>query len=225
LCHRFGRNEAIQRVAADTLKETEVTDTAIKRYDKELQEAKRKARRRVRKTRADDAGKTQWNAQHPEESPKPFLDEPYVPQQPEVGIDLSTRIADFVGVQAQALSLREITDALTKLEPEHGFAPENITQVYLYYRLISAASVHPTLHLYDSYFEPPRGHFVHTADLPTGDPVIHRTWATALYATHFTSDEYCTTLTSHARAMPHRGRATRPRPARPRQHQRMTRQR
>ena len=179
----FGGNAAIERVAADTLNETGITDAAIKRYDKELKETKRKARRRVRKTRADNTGKTQWNAQHPEESPKPFLDEPYVPQQPEAGIDLSTRIADFTGIEAQGLSLSEVADALTKLGPEHGFARENFTQVYLYYRLMSAASVHPTLHLYDSYFEPPRGYFVHTAELVTGDSVILHTWTTALYAT------------------------------------------
>ena len=179
----FGGNAAIERVAADTLNETEMTDAAIKRYDKELKEAKRTARRRVRKTRADNTGKAQWNAQHPQEPPKPFLDEPYVPQQPEAGIDLSTRIADFTGIAAQGLSLSEVVDALTKLGPEHGFARENFTQVYLYYRLMSAASIHPTLHLYDSYFEPPRGHFVHTAELPTGDSVILHTWTTALYAT------------------------------------------
>lgn len=179
----FGGNAAIQRVAADTLNETELTDAAIKRHDKELKEAKSRARRRARKTRADNAGKAQWNAQHPREPPKPFLEEPYVPQQPEAGIDLSTRIADFTGIQAQALSLSEAADALTKLGPEHGFARENFTHIYLYYRLMSAVSVHPTLHLYDSYFEPPRGHFIHTAEEPVGDSVILHTWTTALYAT------------------------------------------
>jgi hypothetical protein len=148
-----------------------------------LREAKRKARRRSRKTRADNAGKAQWNAQHPDELPKPFLDEPYVPQQPEAGIDLTTRISDFTGIQARGLSLSEIVDELTKLGPEHGFARESFAQVYLYYRLMSGASAHPTLHLYDSYFEPPRGQFVHTAEVPTGDSVILHTWTTALYAT------------------------------------------
>jgi hypothetical protein len=178
----FGGKTAVERVAADTRNETEITNAAIERYDTELKGAKSKARRRVRQTRADNAGKAQWNAQHPEEPPKAFLDEPYVPQQPEAGIDLSTRIADFVGIQAQGLSLSEVAGALTKLGPERGFARENFTQVYLYYRLMSAASVHPTLHLYDSYFEPPRGYFVHTTELPTGDSVILHTWTTALYA-------------------------------------------
>jgi hypothetical protein len=179
----FGGNAAIERVAADTRNETEITDAAIKRYDKELHEAKKTARRRARKTRADNTGKAQWNAQHPDQPPKPFLDEPYVPQQPAAGIDLSTRIADFTGVAGHGLSLSEVADTLTKLGPEHGFARENFTQVYLYYRLMSAASVHPTLHVYDSYFEPPRGHFVHTSRSPTGDSVILHTWTTALYAT------------------------------------------
>jgi hypothetical protein len=179
----FGGNAAIERIAADTLKETKITDGAIKQYDKELKETKRKARRRARKTRTDNAGKAQWNVQHPEQTPKPFLDEPYVPQQPEAGVDLSTRIADFAGIQAHRLRLSEVTDALTKLGPEHGFARENFTQVYLYYRLMSGASVHPTLHVYDSYFERPRGYFVHTTELPTGDSVILPTWTTALYAT------------------------------------------
>jgi hypothetical protein len=179
----FGGDAAVERVAADTLKETEITDRAIKRHDRELMEAKRKARRRVRKTRADNTGKAQWNVQHPDQTPKPLLDEPYVPQQPEAGVDLSTRIADFVDIRAQGLPLSDVTDALTKLGPEHGFARENFTQVYLYYRLMSGASVHPTLHVYDSYFEPPRGYFVHTTKLPTGDSVILHTWTTALDAT------------------------------------------
>jgi hypothetical protein len=69
------------------------------------------------------------------------------------------------------------------LGPERGFAREDFTQVYLYYRLMSAVSVHTALHVYDSYFEPPSGYFVHTAEQPNGDSVILHTWTTALYAT------------------------------------------
>jgi hypothetical protein len=179
----FGGNAAIERIAADTRNETEITDAAIKRYDKELKEAKKKVRRRARKTRADNTRESAMersaSRRTTETVPRRALRLPAA----RGGIDLSTRIADFTGIQAQGLSLSEVADALTKLGPEHGFARENFTQVYLYYRLMSAASVHPTLHVYDSYFEPPRGHFVHTTQSPTGDSVMLHTWTTALYAT------------------------------------------
>lgn len=132
---------------------------------------------------AANAGITIWNERHPEEAPKAVLGEPFISRQPKAGIDLTTRIADFEGLQEQGLSLSEVTDALTKLGPERGFARENFAQLYLHYRLISSASVHPTLHLYDSYFEPPRGCFVHTTARLTGESVIVVTWGTALYAT------------------------------------------
>lgn len=97
----FGSNASIDRVAADALNETESTDAAIKRYDKELKESNRKARRKLRKARADNTGKAQWNALNPDQSSKPLLDEAYVSRQTRGSIDLNTRIADFVGIQAR----------------------------------------------------------------------------------------------------------------------------
>jgi hypothetical protein len=179
----FGGNDALQRIAADTKHETITTNNAIKHYDAELTRAKKKARNKLKAVREANAGITIWNERHPEESPKALLDEPYISQQSRAGIDLTTRIADFGEVQEQELSLSEVTEALTKLGPERGFARENFSQLYLYYRLMSSASIHPTLHLYDSYFEPPRGYFVHTTAQPTGNSAIIVTWGTALYAT------------------------------------------
>ena len=147
-----------------------------------MDRAKKKARDKLKAVRGANAGITIWNQRHPEGPSKALLDEPYIPQQPKAGIDLTTRIADFEEIQEQGLSLNEVTDALTKLGPERGFARENFTQLYLYYRLTSSSSVHPTLHLYDSYFEP-RGHFVLTTAQPTGESVITVTWGTALYST------------------------------------------
>jgi hypothetical protein len=178
----FGGRDALQRIAADTLHETTIINNALKEYDEELRKAKSEARRKTEKTRADNVGKAQWNAQHPDEPPRPLLDQPYIPQQQEIGIDLGPRIADFTGIQAKSLSLRQIADALTKLGPKHGFARENFTQPYLLYRLTSGASVHPTLHVYDSYFEQP-GHFFHTTEQPTGHSAIDSTWINALYST------------------------------------------
>ena len=178
----FGGHDALQRIAADTLKETQTTNDALKNYDEDLRRAKDRARERFAKIRADNEGKARWNAQHPDQPPRPLIDEPYIPQQPEAGIDLSPRIADFDGINAQGLGLSEIADALTKLGPEHGFARENFTRPYLFYRFTSAAAAHPTLHVYDSYFEKP-GRFWHTTDQPTGPSIIHATWITALYST------------------------------------------
>jgi hypothetical protein len=178
----FGGHDAFQRIAADTLKETKTTNDALKKYDKDLRRAKDQARQRLAKIRSDNEGKARWNAQHPDQPPRPLLDEPYIPQQPEAGIDLSPRIADFDGINPQGLGLSEIADALTKLGPKHGFARETFTQPYLHYRITSAAAAHPTLHVYDSYFEEP-GYFWHTTEQPTGPSVIHATWITALYST------------------------------------------
>lgn len=178
----FGGHDALQRVAADTLNETQVTDDAIKRYDAELATRKKKANKSLKAVQAANKGIKLWNAQHPDLQ-KPLLPEAHVPKQPKAEIDLSTRIAVFTGIEAQNLPLSVIADKLTVLGPEKGFADESFGQVYLYYRLMSGASVHPTLHLYDSYFEHPRGYFVHTSQRPTGHSVILATWSTALYAT------------------------------------------
>ena len=211
----FGGHDALQRIAADTLHETTIMNNALTQYDEKLRKARNEARRRHGKIRADNARKALWNAQHPDEPPKPLLYEPHIPQRQEVGID--PRIADFAGIQARSLSLNQIADALTKLGSGHGFAREDFTQPYLHYRFLSAASVHPSLHLYDSYFEQP-GHFVHTTDQPTGHSVMHHTWITALYSTAlhvgWVLHDACATRPCGRRT------ARRP-PTRPHQHQRM----
>lgn len=183
---RFGEYEALERIAADTLNDTQLANDAIKRFDSELAEAKKKAENKLKKVRATNEGISLWNAQHPDEPPKPLIPEPHIPTQPMAGIDLSPRIADFANLarlQAQSLPLSVIADRLTKLGPEKGFAYENFTQVYLYYRLMSGASAHPTLHLYDAYFEPPSGHFVHTSPRPVDNSAILTTWSMALDTT------------------------------------------
>jgi hypothetical protein len=178
----FGGHNAFQRIAADTLKETQTTNDALRKYDEDLRRAKDQARQKLEKVRADNEGKARWNAQHPDQPSRPLIDEPYIPQQPGAGIDLGPRIADFDGIDPQGLGLSEIADALTKLGPERGFAREKFTQPYLFYRITSAAAAHPTLHVFDSYFEKP-GYFWRTTDQPTGPSVIHGTWTTALYST------------------------------------------
>jgi hypothetical protein len=179
----FGGPDALKRIAGDTLDATTTTHNALQRYDNELAEAKRKTRKKLKAIRKANEGITLGNARNPDKPPKPLHEEPHVPQQAKAGIDLSTRISNFQGIQAQNLSLSEITEALTKLGPEKGFADESFTHIYLHYRLASALSVHPTLHIYDSYFEPPRGYFVHTAREITGLSGITDAWASALYGT------------------------------------------
>jgi hypothetical protein len=179
----FGGPEALDRIAADTLDETTTTHEALQRYDKELAEAKKKTRKKLKAIRKANEGIRLWNTRNPDKPPKPLHKEPRIPQQAKAGIDLSTRISNFPGIQSQDLSLSEITEALTKLGPEKGFAYENFTHIYLHYRLNPATSVHPTLHIYDSYFEPPPGYFTHTASQPTGPSGITDVWASALYGT------------------------------------------
>jgi hypothetical protein len=181
----FGGPEALQRIAEDTRYETTLTDEAIKRHDDELGQAKRKARKRLKAVRKANDGISLWNSQYPEETRKPFHTEPYVPQQPKTGVDLSSRLVDFEDFKERTLTVGDITEALTKLGCEKGFAYESFTQVYLYYRLTSSSSVHPNLHIYDSYFyrETPHGEFLHTAVEPIANSAITGTITTALYGT------------------------------------------
>lgn len=181
----FGGSDALQRVVENTRYGTALVDDAIKRHDNELGQAKRKVRRRLKTIRKTNEGIASWNSQFPQEAPKPFHDEPYIPQQPKTGIDLSSRLVDFEGFDARSLPVADIAEALTKLGPEKGFANESFSQVYLYYRLVSASSVHPTLHIYDSYFyrKAPNSEFLHTATEPIGNSAIMGAITTAIYAT------------------------------------------
>ena len=178
----FAGSEAIDRIAADTLQETTITNDAIKRHDAELSRDKKKARKKLKAVQAANADITLWNTQHPELPQKPLHDDPYIPRQSKSDIDLSTRIANFASIEAESLPLSVVTDKVTALGPQHGFARERFTHLYLQYRLLSAASAHPTLHLYDSYFAQ-RGHFIQTTKQPTGDSVIIAIWISALYST------------------------------------------
>jgi len=178
----FGGPDALMKIAQDTLRDTKVTDEEIKGFDQKLARAKSEAQQRVTVAEANNEGIARWNEQHPD-NPRPLRSLPRVPKQPAAGVDLSTRIADFGGIDARKLPLNAIAGLLTKLGPSEGFANEDFAQVYLYYRLMSGASAHPTLHLYDSYFQPPGGYFVHTSPRPVGDSLIITTWSNALYST------------------------------------------
>lgn len=202
---RFGGTDALDRIAADTLYQTKLANDEIKRTDTELGKARKDAQKKLKKVQETNPGISLWNTQHPDQ-PKPLLPEPHVPKQPKAEIDLSLRIADFAGVEAKNLPLGVIVDQLTKLGPEEGFANESFAQLYIYYRLMSGVSAHPTVHLYDSYFEPPNGYFVHTSARPTGSSVILATWSTALYATALLvgwvlrDDQYSTPVADMLRA-------------------------
>jgi hypothetical protein len=104
----FGGSDALKRVVEDTRYGTTLVDSAIKRHDDELGQARREARRRLKIVRKTNEGIASWNSQFPEKAPKPFHDEPYVPQQPKTDVDLSSRLADFEDFDARKLPVADI---------------------------------------------------------------------------------------------------------------------
>jgi len=151
----FGGHEALQRVAQDTAYQVRLTDNDLKEFDERLKRAKKNAATRVRKVRATNAGISGRNAAKPELPPRPLHQEPRIPQLTPTGIDISQRLTrDLAGITPQSLPLSEITDRLTELGPQKGFALESLRPVYILYRILSAGAVHANLNVYDAYFQP-----------------------------------------------------------------------
>lgn len=183
----FGEDAALTRIAEDTLDQLQKTDQEAKQLDVGLATETKSAKKRLVKVKKANEGIAHWNETNSDKSPKAFHKEPYVPQRRKTGLDLSSRIVDFDGYQAQALPVSELVDALTKLSVEKGFGQESFRPIYLIYRFLSAGASHPTLHVYDSYFVPPRapGGFIRTAPMPLGLSQIDAVRATTLYGTAY----------------------------------------
>lgn len=115
----FGGDEALERVAQDTLHQVKLSDNDLKEFDQRLQRDKDKATARAAKIRHDNAGIARRNAANPAQPATPLGDEPYIPRLTPTSIDISKRIIeDFNGITPKALPLTEITDRLTQLGPE-----------------------------------------------------------------------------------------------------------
>ncbi len=151
----FGGDEALERVAQDTLHQVTLSHKDLKDFDQRLQRDKGKATARAAKIRHDNAGIARRNAANPGQPATPLRDEPYIPQLTPTGIDISKRITeDFNGITPRPLPLTEIIDRLTQLGPEKGFAQETFRSIYIHYRLLSAGGVHANMNVYDSYYLP-----------------------------------------------------------------------
>jgi len=182
----FGGYPALERIAQDTHASTITTYEEFRSFDAQLRSDKRKAEKRLVAVRKTNDGRARWNTDNPDKSPKPMLDEPYVPRLRESGIDLASRIGDFAGLKPATLPVSVVVDALTKLAPKEGFGRESFRPVYQIYRLVSAVGPHPTLHLYDWYLCP--GGFVRIAPEPGGPSMINPTRISALYSTAFLAE-------------------------------------
>lgn len=181
----FGGFEALERVVQDTAYQVRLVDNDLKNFDAGLARAKKKARRKAEAVSRANAGIARWNADNPSQPPKPLLQNPYVPQLRPSGIDISRRLTeDFKGVKARCLPLKEITDRLTELGPDKGFALETFQPLYIYYRIFSAGSTHANINVFDAYYQPGRV-FDRAAAHPTDDSLAMPVRITALYCTAF----------------------------------------
>jgi hypothetical protein len=180
----FGRQDALTRITQDTRKGLEAADHESREFNDRLAKAKKQAEQKLAKVTETNAKISQWNKNHPDKPPKPFVEEPHIPALMPTGLDLSDRIADFGDLQARALPVSEVVGKLTKLGAEQGFAREEFTPLYLIYRMLSSGATHPTLNVYDSYFVAP-GSFVHVAPRPVTESAMLPTLITALYSTAY----------------------------------------
>jgi hypothetical protein len=181
----FGAYEAFERVVQGTAHQVKLTEQDLKEFDARLLQAKKTAKKRLKAVTKANAGITRWNADNPSRPPKQVHDEPYIPQLTLAGVDISRRLAeDLKGVEPRPLPLTEITDRLTDLGPEKGFAQETFRPLYIYYRMFSAGSAHANINVYDAYYQPGPG-FDRAAAQPTDDSLMMPVRITALYCTAF----------------------------------------
>jgi hypothetical protein len=176
----FGGYDALSRIVQNTLKQTDTLDKELKAFDQQLAKAKAKGQAKLAEVQRANTAISEWNRSHPEQPPKPLLDEPHVPQLAPTGIDLSGRVADFSRFTARGLSVSEMVAALTKLGPEKDFANEDFAPIYLLYRMLSTGGAHANIHVYESYFRP--NYFVSTTTEPNSPPTVIWTLTTALYS-------------------------------------------
>jgi hypothetical protein len=179
----FGGMEAITKIAQDILASLESTHNDLMVWDKWLEKEKQRATKARDKVRRDNAANSKWNAEHPDQPPRPILDEPYVPRLSSSSVDLSDAIASFGDLEAEALPVRTVVDALTKWGPEKGFGRESFTPMYHIYRVLSGGSLHPTLNVLDAYLLP--GGFVRSLPIQLGPSMLKDARVTALYGTAF----------------------------------------
>jgi hypothetical protein len=183
----FGGYEALTRVAQEARHGLEGIDLEGKQFDERLADTKKAARRSSPKVAATNGGITRWNQSHPDEPPKLLHDEPYVPQLSPVGIDLTRLIAEFGEHEAQALSVSEIVDSLTKWGPEKGFGRESFRSIYLNYRMLSTVGTHATMHVLERYLE--GGGFVRVKPYPAVGSAIDSVRITSLYGTAYLASQ------------------------------------
>jgi hypothetical protein len=179
----FGGIDAVTKIAQDTLSSLAATHNDFVAWDEWVEKEKVRTAEARDKIRRNNEANSKWNAEHPEEPPRPIFEEPYVPQLSTTGVDLSDAIADFGELEAEALPVRTVVDALTKWGPEKGFGRESFTPMYHIYRVLSGGSLHPTLNVLDAYFLP--GGFVRTLPVQLGPSMLKDARVTALYSTAF----------------------------------------
>lgn len=180
----FGGWEALERVVQDTAYQVKLVDNDLKDFDAGLRRAKKEARKKTKAVSRANAGIARWNADNPSQ-PKPLHDEPYIPRLLPTGIDISKRLTeDLKGVNPRRLALKEVTDRLTELGPDKGFALETFQPLYIYYRIFSAGSTHANINVFDAYYQPGRT-FDRAAAHPTDNSLAMPVRITALYCTAF----------------------------------------
>ena len=181
----FGGYEALERIAQETVYQVQLIHNDLKDFDAGLPRARKKARQKAKAVSRANAHLARWNATNPSQPLKSLHEEPYVPQLRPTGIDISRRLTeDFKGVQAQHLTLKEITDRLTELGPEKDFAQETFRPLYIWYRIFSGGSTHANINVYDAYYQPGPA-FDRAAAHPTDDSLAMAVRITALYCTAF----------------------------------------
>jgi hypothetical protein len=179
----FGGIEAVKKIAQDTLSSVAATHNDFVAWDEWLEREKKRTTEARDKIRRNNEANSKWNAEHPDEPPRPIFDEPYVPQLSPTGVDLSDAIADFGELEAESLPVRTVVEALTRWGPEKGFGRESFTPMYHIYRVLSGGSLHLTLSVLDAYFLP--GGFVRTLPVQLSPSMLKDGWVTALYGTAF----------------------------------------
>ena len=177
----FGGFGAITRVAQNTYYYLRANEQAHQEFDLWLAREKKSVRKKIKSIRKTNAGIQIWNAQHPDQPPKFLHDEPHVPQLLPTHADFQDWMGPFRNIEPRRLTVEEIAAMLTKLGPQHKFAYESLTPLYLNYRMLSAGMIHPTLHLYDSYMF--GGNFARVDAKARNASLIPMVRVTSLYAT------------------------------------------
>ncbi len=155
----FGGEDAFVRWAGDCHRELRKQDTRLAEYNRGVRARRKKLRKRLRKVQRTN--EQLGRANEKDGGDRPLLEEPPVPEEVELDLDLTERLKEFEHFPEADLPLSTIADSLGPLAEKAGEGIADWGANYdVVYRMLSAGGGHPTAFVLSAYISKEVGFFM-----------------------------------------------------------------